>query len=293
MVTGLIGVLEHSLNFRAAGFDLVPEQNSMIHVGVPSPCAAAMGMLLRLAESGGDAAAVLLRSSDEGATVARAAVALLRAGQGGVGGTLHLDDSDALDAAFISPCAVLLGMLACCGATVEGAAAAAAAPALAPLFSELDVAAAVLAGAAASACRALRTAIASGRPRGAAPGAFERSLAQRPLACLLSLLKSAAAAAGAARPPIKAATARAVLGAAAAAIALTPPGEGVPPGMLVPPAQEILVRARALRVMAQRAPLLEHASRRPLQDGPFPGSCTARLHQPSIKLPPLPGLRHV
>lgn len=217
VVTALVGVLRASV---PVGFDLAPEQRAVEQLGVTTPCGSAMSILYFLLSCGtNDAAGVtpdtVLRRGEESAVLARSAVALLRAAPAASGGALR-----ALAAYTLSPCNIILRLLFRSGTP---AAAAAADPALAPVFSALDAAATALAGVVTAGCRALAAAAAAGTAGGAS---LEDNVAvvAEPLACVLLSLQPAARATHAARPPITAATARAVLGAAAAAVALFPPG---------------------------------------------------------------------
>lgn len=188
----------------------------------------------------GDAAAVL-RCGEDGAPLARAAVALLRS----VPPTLGQGSPSALLSVTSLPCGVLAMFLSACGAP---AVAAGAAPALAPLFSRLDTAAHALATVVMLTNRTLRAA-----PPGASLAELHTpeqigALRAASLDCLQLLLQTAAAAAGAARPPLSGTFPRSVMLVAAGAIGLVPPGVTAGhwsiPGAKV--AQEILVRARGL-----------------------------------------------
>lgn len=189
IVDGLVDVMRAS----------VPEGCFELDPALKAPCDAAMAALKELVDRG-DEAAVLRRGAD-GAVLVRAAVALLRQ----------------------APYVDRRGHWAGRASSLE-------------LFG-VDAVATTLASAMEPAIRALRD--------GAAPYYKCRTeedkrvtyllrddgdlrgfswMIESPLRILHKLLKAAAAAAGAERPPVSHATARAVLGVAAAAIALLPPG---------------------------------------------------------------------
>lgn len=157
----------------------------------------------------GNPAAVLQRGGEEGAVLARAAVALLRAAVPAGA----CDDVQRLGLSTLAPCSILLKLLKSAGAP-------AAAPALALLLSNIDAAAGALAGAAAAAACALRAEAADLDLEADGLG----MLVYYPMHGLELLFNAATAATGTTRPQMSAATARTVVRAAAAAIALLPPG---------------------------------------------------------------------
>lgn len=226
LTNALLGVLRDSV--VGGSFDLAPGHFGM---GPINPCTTAMVVLSALV-SEGDAAAVL--GGEKGAVVARAALAVLRAAPAAIDDAHGPGELLGGVAVIETPCALLLNLLTRCGAPE---AAAAAAPELSPCFSALDATASILAAAAAAGCRVLRAAAAS-RRRGEPDISTEVLLSPpdsdgkvflvaRPLACLQFLLNAAMAATGAPRAPVAAATARDVLHACAAAVALVPPGVGM------------------------------------------------------------------
>lgn len=200
VISALLGVLRASVT---GTFDLAPEQRAM---DVNSPCAVAMEQLWGLLTLGN--ADAVLRGGEEGAALVRAAVTLLRAAPAAAGGVMQR-----LVVLTMAPSVVLLETLDRHRRRRRAPAAAAAAPELVPL-SEIDAAAAALAGVADAVCHA----------RGEADAEGKRVILVAPLESLRLILNAASAAAGAASPPVTAATARAVLRAAAATVAIVPPG---------------------------------------------------------------------
>lgn len=207
-------------------FELAPDHFGM---GPINPCTTAMVVLSALV-SEGDAAAVL--RGEQGAVLARAAVAVLRAVPAAVDDAHGPGELLGGVAVIETPCALLLNLLTRCGAPE---AAAAAAPELSPCFSALDATASIISAVVAAGCRVLSAAAAS-RRRGEvdistevllSPADGKVFVVARPLACLQFLLHAAMAASGAPRAPVAAATAQAVLHACAAAVALVPPGVGM------------------------------------------------------------------
>lgn len=217
ILPGLLDVLRASVPLVPEGssIDLAPEQRELAEAA--GPCLHAVALLHGFIVCSDATAAALLCGAEEGAALSRAAVALLRSVPAAPGGTF-----DSLSPVVLSACDILRLQLERCGAP---SAAAAAAPGPARLFAALDASAAALAGAVAAACAAVGTDAAAGAGGCESP-VMRGMLVEQPMACLELLYASAALAAGPSRPLrlVTPATTRAMMGAAAGAVALVPPG---------------------------------------------------------------------